>query len=165
MAITAGAQIKAKNRGIFVYDFTKDYVRIGKWNTDMSKSLNPETTDETNVWGESTFSVDGFKPAADVNPYKVYKGDKIADYIHEGIVGMKTGDYWEGYVIDVLVDDEGEVEAAYKSSCVIEVTSEGWDSSNYWYEFTIHYTGAGEAVTGTISKSSDGRSQTFTVTE
>lgn len=162
MALTSGQQIKAKNRGVFVYDFTSAYVRVGKWNTDMSKSLNPETKDETNVWGEPTFSVDALKPSIDVNPYKVYEGDDLADYIHDGIVAQKTGDYWEGSVIDVVVDDDGAVVEAKEYPAVIEVTSEGWDSSNYWYEFSLHYTGAGSTVTGTITKSADGRKQTFT---
>lgn len=163
MALRDGQQIKAKNKAVFCYDFTKDYVRIGKWNTDMSKSVNAETTDENNVWGESSFSIDAIKPSMDINPYKVFEGDALAEYIEAGVRGFETGDYWECSIIEVTVDDEGTVVDAYKYPCVLEPSAHGWDSGNYWHEFTVHYTGAGESVDGTIAKSADGRKQTFTI--
>lgn len=165
MALKSGQQVKSKNKAVFCYDFIKDFVRIGKWNTDMSKAMNADTTDESNVWGESNFSVDSLKPSMDVNPYKVYEGDSLAEYIEAGTRQAKTGDYWEGYVVEVTVDDEGTIVDAYKYPCVLEPTASGWDSGNYWHEFTLHYLGGGESVTGTISKSSDGRNQIFTITE
>lgn len=129
--------------------------RLGKDIEEYNIELNGEIEEKQNILGENSVTHKGYKPTASVDTFYAKNGDSLSDKLIEIVNGRLKGDDVRTTVVDVIMDDEGNVISAYREDVVINIKSIG-GSTEVNIPFDIHY--AGNRVSGTFDMSA----KTFT---
>lgn len=145
---------------------TATYERLGKDLEEFNREFNYETEEKENILGEVAVDVYGAKPTAEVDPYYAREGSKLADWIQKIIDQRLELDDLKTDVVNVHLwktPASGTAYEAVKESVIVEVTSDGGDTTGYQTPFTIHY--LGDPVVGTFDISTKTFTEGTTTTE
>ncbi|MBE6771074.1 MAG: hypothetical protein E7547_02880 [Ruminococcaceae bacterium] len=155
MALENGAKYERKYLAHYIdaafNSTTPNYTRLGKDLEEYSIALNPEVETKTNILGESSTNVKGYAPQGSVSTYYAYKGDPLYTQLKKIIDERLTGNGVQTTVVDVVVDDEGNVESAYRENAVVVPQSIG-GSDGIQIPFEIYYVGERTKGTFDVSK-------------
>lgn len=121
---------------------TPSYVRIGKDLEEYNIELNPQIETTKNIWGETSVNHGGYEVSSDVDTYYAYSDDPLFKRLAEIVNERKTGSALETTIVDVLVDESGNVEWAYQEQVIVSPTSLGGDTSGVQIPFTINNNGS-----------------------
>lgn len=135
---------------------TGPYTRLGKDLEEYAIELNPDVETKTNIIGENSVNVKGYKPQSSVDPYYAYEGDPLYETLQTIFNERSTGREIRTTVVDVLVNSEGTVEWAYREEVVVVPQKMG-GSDGVQIPFEVYY--AGNRVKGGFDVSA----KTFTV--
>lgn len=124
--------------------------RLGKDIEEYNIELNGEIEEKQNILGENSVTHKGYKPTASVDTFYAKNGDKLSDKLMEIVNDRLKGDDVRTTVVDVIMDDEGNVISAYREDVVINIKSIG-GSTEVNIPFDIHY--AGNRVKGSFDMS------------
>lgn len=128
---------------------TANYVRLGKDLEELNEDLSPDVETGKNILGESTVQHNGYEVQSEVDPFYADPDDDLYEPIAEIANERKTGAACETTKVDVLYNEDGTVEYAYKEDVVVVPTSIGGDTSGVQIPFTIY--NRGNRVKGTFS--------------
>lgn len=137
---------------------TPNYVRIGKHLEEYNVELNPDIEITKNIWGEQSVDHNGYEVQSEVDPFYAVKGDPLFKQLALIANERKTGDDCLTTVVDVLVNEDGTVEWAYREDVFVVPNSIGGDTSGVQIPYSIY--NAGERVKGTFNTNS----KSFTAT-
>lgn len=118
-----------------------DYIRLGGDLEEYNEELNPNVETRTNIIGEQSVIHSGYEVSSEVTPYYVAKGDALSEKLEEIANERLTGDQCKTTKVDVLLDEEGNVQWAYKEDVYVVPTSIGGDTSGVQIPFEIHNAG------------------------
>lgn len=129
---------------------TPTWEAIGKDNDDLTKALNPDAESGKNVLGESTFTMSGYEPEIDVDPY--YMDPDRAMYAHllkcalEELSGEDdlVGLFAEAFFTTVNAETKVMTGYCYVRDAWYVPESTGGDTAGYAIPYTIHPIGAME---------------------
>ena len=128
-----------------------NYYLIGEDLEDYSEQLNPQVTVKQNILGAQRVQHSGYQVQSEVTPYYAYEGDalfpKLANIANERL----TGDACKTTKVDVLVNEDGTQQWAYREDVVVVPTSVGGDTSGVQIPFTLY--NAGNRTAGTWNAS------------
>ena len=151
MAMTAGAPYKRSCLALFIdenFGTSPHYVIQGKDIESAAVQTGINSESKTNILDEVSFRITEYQPTFDEQTYICRKGDAIFEKLYDNYYARATADAYETTVVDVLLDTEGNIEKAHKTTVRLEPTSFGGDGgSELVCEFTIHYTGTPTALT------------------
>lgn len=128
-----------------------NYVRLGKDLEEYGEELNPQVEVSKNILGEQNVRHSGYEVQSEVNPYYAYTGDPLFEQLTTIANERKTGDDCKTTKVDVLLDEDGTVEWAYREEVYVIPSSLGGDTSGVQIPFTIY--NAGERTKGTFDMS------------
>lgn len=135
---------------------TPNYERIGKDLEEYNIELNPDVETKKNIWGETSNTVKGYEPSADVETYYAREGDPLFTQLAEIVNTRSTGRKLETTVVDLLVTESGTVTWTYREDVLVVPQSIGGDTGGVQIPYQIMYNG--NRVKGTWDKST----KTFT---
>ena len=121
---------------------TITYVRLGDDLEDYSIELNPSVEQFRNILGESKIRHQGYEPSGQVQPYYATTGDALFTHLYDIMDQRLTGDALLTTVVDVLVDETGNVVGATRESAKVVPISFGGDTSGVQIPFQIYYNGS-----------------------
>lgn len=140
---------------------TTSYVRLGEDLEEYSIEMNAETEEKTNILGETSFKVKGYKPQASVSTYYAKEGSVLYAKLKAIIDNRSTGAALNTSVVDVImsVDESGNITAGedtYREDVTVVPQSLGGGTDGVQIPFEIHY--VGNRTKGTF----DLKTKTFT---
>ncbi|MBE5932976.1 MAG: hypothetical protein E7263_06130 [Lachnospiraceae bacterium] len=118
-----------------------NYTRLGKDLEEYNIDLNPDGEEKSNILGESSYTIKGYKPSGSVDTYYAYDGEPLFEQLAMVANERKTGSDCMTTAVDVLVDSKGVVIWAYREDVVIVPQSVGGDTGGVQIPFEIHYNG------------------------
>lgn len=130
---------------------TTNYVRLGKDLEDYSDELNPDVEITKNILGEQNVVHNGYEVQSEVDPYYAYTGDALFERLAKIANERLTGSDCITTKVDVLMNEEGTVEWAYREDVWVIPSSVGGDTSGVQIPFTVY--NAGNRVKGTFDLS------------
>lgn len=136
---------------------TVNYVRLGKDLEEYNEELNPDVEIKKNIIGEQTVNHNGYEVQSEVDPFYADFDDPLFEQLSTIANERLTGDDCVTTKVDVLVDESGNVEWAYREKVYVVPNSVGGDTSGVQIPFSVY--NAGERVSGTWNTST----KTFTV--
>lgn len=138
---------------------TKNYVRLGVDLEEFNEELNPDVEVKKNIIGEQTVNHNGYEVQSEVDPFYAYYDDPLFEQLSKIANERLTGDDCVTTKVDVLFDEDGTVEWAYREKVWVVPNTIGGDTSGVQIPFAIY--NAGERVKGTF----DLTTKTFTPAE
>ena len=135
---------------------TVNYIRLGKDLEEFSEELNPDVEVKKNILGEQSVVHNGYEVQSEVDPFYAYSGDPLFEQLALIANERKTGDDCKTTKVDVLVNEDGTVEWAYREDVYVVPNSVGGDTSGVQIPFTVY--SAGNRTAGTW----DTTTKTFT---
>ena len=123
-----------------------EYVRLGADLEEYNEELNPDVEITKNIIGEQRVSHNGYEVQSEVDPYYADYDDPLFEKLSEIINERKTGDGCVTTKVDVLLQEDGTVEWAYREKVYVVPSSIGGDTSGVQIPFTLY--NAGERVKG-----------------
>ena len=136
---------------------TVNYVRLGKDLEEYNEELNPDVEVKKNIIGEQTVNHNGYEVQSEVDPFYADFDDPLFTQLSAIANGRLTGDDCITTKVDVLLNESGTVEWAYREKVWVVPNSVGGDTSGVQIPFSVY--NAGERVAGTWTPST----KTFTV--
>lgn len=130
---------------------TTNYVRLGKDLEDYSDELNPDVEITKNILGEQNVVHNGYEVQSEVDPYYAYTGDALFERLAKIANERLTGSDCITTKVDVLMNEEGTIEWAYREDVWVIPSSVGGDTSGVQIPFTVY--NAGNRVKGTFDLS------------
>ena len=130
---------------------TTNYVRLGKDLEDYSDELNPDVDITKNILGEQNVVHNGYEVQSEVDPYYAYTGDALFERLAKIANERLTGSDCITTKVDVLMNEEGTIEWAYREDVWVIPSSVGGDTSGVQIPFTVY--NAGNRVKGTFDLS------------
>ena len=124
-----------------------DYVRLGVDLEEYNEELNPDIEVKQNILGEQSVTHSGYEVQSDVDPFYAYAGDALFEKLAEIANTRATGGGCLTTKVDVLLNEDGSVEWAYREDVYVVPSSFGGDTSGVQIPFTIY--NAGNRVEGT----------------
>lgn len=118
-----------------------NYVRLGKDLEEYGEELNPDVAVNKNILGEQSVQHNGYEVQSDVEPFYAYEDDPLFEQLAEIANERKTGDACKTTKVDVLLQEDGTVEWAYREDCYVIPNSLGGDTSGVQIPFTIYNDG------------------------
>jgi hypothetical protein len=128
-----------------------NYVRLGKDLEDYSDELNPDVEITKNILGEQNVVHNGYEVQSEVDPYYAYTGDALFERLAKIANERLTGSDCITTKVDVLMNEKGTVEWAYREDVWVIPSSVGGDTSGVQIPFTVY--NAGNRVSGTFDLS------------
>jgi len=135
---------------------TPNFVRLGKDLEEFIEELNPDVEVKKNILGEQNVVHNGYEVQSEVDPFYAYTGDPLYEQLAMIANERKTGDDCKTTKVDVLLNEDGTVEWAYREDVYVVPNSVGGDTSGVQIPFTVY--NAGNRVAGTW----DTTTKTFT---
>jgi len=135
---------------------TPNFVRLGKDLEEFIEELNPDVEVKKNILGEQNVVHNGYEVQSEVDPFYAYTGDPLYEQLALIANERKTGDDCKTTKVDVLLNEDGTVEWAYREDVYVVPNSVGGDTSGVQIPFTVY--NAGNRVAGTW----DTTTKTFT---
>ncbi len=126
---------------------TVSYERIGKDLEEYNIELNPDVETVKNIWGETSNTVKGYEPSSSVETYYAREGDALFTQLATIANTRATGAKLETTVVDILVNESGTVEWAYRENVLVIPQSMGGDNGGVQIPYEIMYDG--ERTAGT----------------
>lgn len=136
--------------------YTPNYVRLGKDLEEYNEELNPDVELNKNILGEQNVVHKGYEVQSEVDPFYAYTGDPLFEQLAKIANERRTGDDCLTTKVDVLLNESGTVEWAYREDVWVVPNSVGGDTSGVQIPFTVYC--AGNRVKGTFTVAS----KTFT---
>lgn len=144
-----------RNRGMFFGAWKPSsgspvWEAIGKDNDELSKELNPDTESSKNVLGESTFTMSGYEPEVDVDPYYMDPTRTMYEHMLECALEEKYGEadllglFAEAFFETVNAETKTMTGYCYVRDAWFVPQSVGGDTSGYAIPYNIHPVGAME---------------------
>lgn len=128
------------------------YQRLGKDLEEYNIEMNPETETKSNILGESTSRIKGYKPSTSVDTFYCYEDDALYTALLGIVNSRSTGSDLLTTVVDVILDTDGTVVQAYREDAILVPQSIGGSTEGMQIPFNIEYSGnrvAGTWNTGT----------------
>lgn len=115
---------------------------VGKNVEDLSVELNPQVETTKNILDETAIDDTGYEPSISVDTYFADPSDG-AFYVKLRDIAMNrlTGDACRTYVMEVLVDQTGETQRAWREEAVIKPQSYGGAQGGVRIPYNIHFDG------------------------
>lgn len=120
---------------------TGPYIRLGQDLEEYSIELNPDVETKTNIIGENSVNVKGYKPQGSVDPYYAYEGDPLYEKLQEIFNERSTGQSLTTTVVDILVNSQGTVKWAYRENAVVVPQKMG-GGDGVQIPFEVYYAGS-----------------------
>lgn len=127
------------------------YTRLGKDLEEYTVERNATVDKKQNIFGETSVTLSAYEKSGVVDPYYAVVGDPLFVRLQSILDGDLTLDDCNADVVTVKLWDV-ETTGVYPAICekvVIEVSSDGGDTTGYQIPFTLHYTG--EKSSGTFN--------------
>ena len=119
-----------------------NYERIGKDLEEYNVEMNPEVETKKNIIGETSVSVKGWEPQSTVDTYYARYGSPLFEKLYEIINERSTGTQLETSIVDVLINQDGTVDSAYRENVVVVPQSIGGDTGGVNIPYEVHYNGS-----------------------
>lgn len=150
--MATGDLIERKYLGHFIdeaFDMTYEttaYVRLGDDLEEYNIEMNADSEEKTNILGETSFKVKGYKPTASVDTYYAKEGSNLYKKLKAIIDNRSTGAALNTSVVDVImsVSSDGNVtvgDDTYRENVTVVPTSLGGGTDGVQIPFEIHYVG------------------------
>lgn len=120
---------------------TAKYVRLGKDLEELNEELNPDVETTKNILGEQSVKHNGYEVQSEVEPYYAEKDDPLYEQLEKIVNERRTGDACKTTKVDVMLNESGTVEWAYREDVVVVPNSFGGDTSGVQIPFTIYNNG------------------------
>lgn len=130
---------------------TPNYVILGEDLEDYSEELNPQVEVKQNILGAQKAKLSGYQVQSEVEPYYCYEGDPLYPKVMSIANERKTGDATKTTKVDVLVDDDGVQQWAYREDVLVVPNSIGGDTTGVQIPFTLYNCGNRTAGTWNAS--------------
>lgn len=122
------------------------YVRLGSDLEEYAIEMNADSEEKTNILGETSFKVKGYKPQATVDTYYATEGSMLYAKLKAIIDNRSTGAALNTSVVDVVmsVNNEGTITAGtdtYREDVTVVPQSIGGGTDGVQIPFEIHYVG------------------------
>jgi len=161
MSIVSGQKLKREYRAHYIDASatgtgTLNFVRIGKDNDDLTRTINYETESFKNVIGETEVTSTRSEDSMDVDPYYIRKDEPLGELlIRIDIEGLELDDLKRSYV-EVIMQENGTSEAFMQVADITPTSAGGASSDGVTVPFTL-------TLGGTKTKGSwDTSTKTFT---
>lgn len=145
---------------------TPDWYRLGDDLDNFSVDLNPDTENNKNILGNTSFRHNGYEPSASAEPFYAKAGDKLFERLQHIIDTLATGDECKTTALEVHLwkKDSAKYEATTQE-CYVVPTSYGGDTSGVQIPFDVNYIGdktigAFDSSTGAFSRGTWAQSYT-----
>ena len=125
-----------------------NYTRLGQDLEEYNEELNPDVEVQRNILGEQNVNHNGYEVQSEVDPYYARSGEPLFEKLAEIANERKTGGACKTTKVDVLLNEEGTVQWAYREDVHIIPNSIGGDTSGVQIPFTVY--NAGNRVKGTF---------------
>lgn len=126
---------------------SESFVRLGKDLEEYSATLNANVDKKQNILGETSVKISAYEKEGSVEPYYADENDPLTTRLESIIDDQLVLDACASSEVDVKlwkpVQGQTNVYEAIKYPVMIEVTSDGGDTTGYQIPFNIHYTGKG----------------------
>ena len=132
-------------------DSTTNYVQLGEDLEEYNEELNPQVDVKQNILGAQRVQHNGYQVQSNVEPYYAYEDDPLFPKLAAIANERKTGDGCKTTKVDVLVNEDGTQQWAYREDVVVIPDSIGGDTSGVQIPFTIY--NAGNRTAGTWNAS------------
>lgn len=151
MAMTAGTAYKRSYMALFLdenFDKTNpNFVIQGKTIESASYDFGINTESTVNILDEVNVQITEYTPTFQESTYTCVKGDKIWVKLYGNVQKRTTAGEYETEAVDVILDSEGNIESAYKTTVRIIPSSMGADGGKeLQMDFTVNYTGTPEEL-------------------
>ena len=133
-----------------------NYQRLGKDLEEYNEELNPDVEITKNILGEQNVVHSGYEVQASADTFYAYYDEPLGEHLFVIANERKTGSDCKTTKVDVLFNEDGSVEWAYREDCYVIPDSVGGDTSGVQIPFTVY--GAGNRTAGTWNNST----RTFT---
>lgn len=146
--MATGVKVERKYLAHFIdaaFDLTfaaTNYERIGKDLEEYNVEMNPEVETKKNIIGETSVSVKGWEPQSTVDTYYARYGSPLFEKLYEIINERSTGTQLETSIVDVLINQDGTVDSAYRENVVVVPQSIGGDTGGVNIPYEVHYNGS-----------------------
>lgn len=150
MSVTTNGRVKRKFMAHFIDSESPTaskpvYVRLGKDLEEFNVEMNANVEKKTNIFGETTVTLDSYQPQSSADPYYAEIGDPMFERLQNIIDERQTLDDLKTSIVEVHLWEEDSSETgsyvAYKEDAIIEVSSYGGDTTGYQIPFNVHHTG------------------------
>lgn len=128
-----------------------NYYRIGKDLEEYGEELNPDVEVNKNILGEQSVQHNGYEVQSEVEPFYAYADDPLFEQLAMIANERKTGDDCKTTKVDVLLNESGTVEWAYREEVYVIPNTLGGDTSGVQIPFTIYNNGSRTAGTFNVS--------------
>lgn len=130
---------------------TTNYVRLGEDLEEYNEELNPQVEVKQNIMGQQKTKFSGYQVQSTVEPYYAYEDDPLFPKLAAIVNERKTGNGVRTTKVDVLVNEDGTQEWAYREDVMVIPTSIGGDTSGVQIPFTVYNDGNRTAGTWNAS--------------
>lgn len=135
---------------------THSWKLVGKDVEDMSVELNPDVETKKNILDENVVTDNGYTPSISVETYFADPSDgAFYTKLRDIAMNRLTGGDCRTYVMEVLVDQTGEVQRAWREEAVIKPQSYGGAQGGVRIPYNIHFDGNRTEGTATFSGLTD----------
>lgn len=160
MAMTAGQAYKRSYMALFLdenFGTSPHYVIQGKTIESASYDFGINTESKVNILDEVNVSITEYTPTFQESTYTCTKGDAIWTKLYDNFQARATADAYETTAVDVILDSEGTIEKAHRTTVRIIPANIGADGGKeLQMDFTVNFTGTPEALDVTKCSISNG---------
>lgn len=115
---------------------------LGKDVEDLSIELNPQIETKKNILDETSIDDTGYEPSISVDTYFANPSDgALYTKLRDIAMNRLTGGDCRTYVMEVLVDQTGATQRAWREEAVIKPQSYGGAQGGVRIPFNIHFDG------------------------
>ena len=136
--------------GSLCHGETPKYERLGTDLEEYNVELNPDTSTDKNICGNSTFKHNGYEVSSDADPYYADTNSPLFPKLQTIVDERMKDDNLKTNAVEAHMWEETTdgVYVAYQQACYVVPTSYGGDTSGYQIPFTVNY--VGERTKGTF---------------
>ena len=136
--------------GSLCHGETPKYERLGTDLEEYNVELNPDTSTDKNILGESTFKHNGYEVSSDADPYYADTNSPLFPKLQKIVDERLKDDNLKTNAVEAHLWEETTdgVYTAYQQACYVVPNSYGGDTSGYQIPFTVNY--VGERTKGTF---------------
>ena len=120
---------------------TANYRRLGEDLEELNEEMNPDVELQKNILGEQSVVHRGYEAQSEVTPFYAHRGDPLFDRVFAIANHRLTGDACKTTKVDVLLNEDGTVESAFREDVYVIPTSIGGDTSGMQIPFTVYCAG------------------------
>jgi len=121
---------------------TKNYVRIGKDNDDLSRTISYETNSTRNVLGETEVTSTRNEDNMDVDPYYIRRDEPLGELLVEIDVGELELDDLKRSYVEVIMMEDGTSEAFEQMADITPTSAGGPATDGVTIPFTLTMSGS-----------------------